>query len=88
MTKQVLLEHLDALRGVVDKLPEGAEIEHAGVGQDAWNGGIFAHICLAHGIEDVASVFGDPEVRELDCETFRSLRFYAGDVMVVQYEDK
>ena len=88
MTKQVLLGQLDALRGVVDKLPEGAEIKHAGVGDEAHSGGIVTHISLAHGIGAAASAFGDPKVRKIDCKTFKSLRFYAGDVMVVQYEDK
>ena len=57
MTKQELLDDLDALRGAVDKLPEDVDVLGANIGPDFLGGTV---IGLNHyaptGIEDVANV--------------------------------
>ena len=87
MTKQDLLDRLDALMTAAETLPEDAAVNCAMVFEPDYSGST-GSIALTQTLEKAAAAFSAEDVRKLDCGDRIYRFFYVGGVRVGVYEDK
>ena len=78
MTKQEMLDKLDAVRGIVANAPAGVEFASEKIEEDPFRDPM--SICVESGIE----VFEEPVGLLLSTENFNWFGFLSGDVLVYQ----
>lgn len=85
MTKQTVLDNLDALRNAVDKLPEHIVIKHISVDESYLTGTVHTSVRLESGARELAAAH-DAAVHSCPLGSVK-VSLEIGNVEVFQYEE-